>query len=338
MQLREEPFHANKTKQNQKMNTKENKSLPHEEVMNIITSKMEDKQLLPWSKKWIGDSKNIGSVFAIPTNFDTGKNYEGGNIFILLMQGYASRYWLPWGGIKKLGGRVKKNETGTRCLRWNITWKDENGKTVPKHKVDPSKHKKQIFPTKFIVWNAEQIEGIDFPEEPTAPVLPEEERKNKAIARAEQVWNNFENPPALEMKLKKDGDCPCYSPSLDRVEMPLMNQWENSESFYKTLFHELVHSTGHQKRLARKEITELKGFGTQSYSREELVAELGAAMLALVTGCWGEEEQNNSAAYVKGWIARLKDDPKLLLIAGGRAQKACEHILGCKLQEWVPES
>tara|TARA_R100000734_G_scaffold5353_3_gene4651 strand:+ start:2895 stop:3863 length:969 start_codon:yes stop_codon:yes gene_type:complete len=318
--------------------TKAKKSSPQDEVMEIITDKMQDKNLVPWSKKWIGSSKNIGSVFAIPMNFDTGKEYEGGNIFILLMQGYSSRYWLPWGGIKKLGGKVRKGEKGTKCLKWGIAWKDENGKPVSKGKENPAIHSKVFYVSKFVVWNAEQIEGIDFPDEAPAPELTETERKNQAIARAEQVWTNFENPPALEMKLKRDGQSPCYSPSRDLVEMPLMEQWKNSESFYKTLFHELVHSTGHEKRLARKEITDIKGFGTQSYSREELVAELGAAMLALITGCWGEDEQNNSAAYVKGWISKLKDDPKMLLIAGGKAQRACEHILGCPLQEWIPES
>ena len=116
-------------------------------------------------------------------------------------------------------------------------------------------------------------------------------------------------------------------PSSDLVNMPLLNTFTNSEEYYSTLFHELTHSTGHKKRLNRQGITETAPFGTPLYSKEELVAEMGAAFLC----GFAEIEQatiDNSTAYIQGWLKKLKNDKKLVIIAATQAQKAANYILG----------
>ena len=109
--------------------------------------------------------------------------------------------------------------------------------------------------------------------------------------------------------------------------MPKERLFESAEEYYSTLFHELTHSTGHQKRLNRSTLTDLCPFGSTNYSKEELVAEMGAAMLA---GHAGIENKvvDNSAAYIGGWLSRLKSDKKLAVHAAAQAQKAVDHILG----------
>jgi antirestriction protein ArdC len=109
--------------------------------------------------------------------------------------------------------------------------------------------------------------------------------------------------------------------------MPSRNLFNSSEEFYSTLFHELTHSTGHASRVGREGIETLNGYGSESYSKEELVAEMGAAMLCGVTGI-AQSTIENSAAYLKTWIERLKSDSKLIVSAASQAQKSSDYILG----------
>jgi len=106
--------------------------------------------------------------------------------------------------------------------------------------------------------------------------------------------------------------------------------FNSSEEYYSTLFHELTHSTGHASRVGRDGIEHVESFGSDSYSREELIAEMGAAMLCGVTGIAPATLQN-SAAYLKSWIERLKSDSRLLVSAASAAQKASDYILGHSL-------
>jgi antirestriction protein ArdC len=109
--------------------------------------------------------------------------------------------------------------------------------------------------------------------------------------------------------------------------MPARGLFSAAEEYYSTLFHELTHSTGHSSRIGREGIEILNTFGSESYSKEELVAEMGAAMLCGVTGIAPATLQN-SAAYLKTWIERLKADSRLLVSAASAAQKAADYIRG----------
>ncbi len=138
----------------------------------------------------------------------------------------------------------------------------------------------------------------------------------------EALVNAMPNPPA---RVPSDGAW--YRPSTDTVGMPNRDTFHTSEGFYSTLYHELVHSTGHEKRVGRAEIQTHNAFGSEDYSKEELVAEMGAAMLC---GMSGIEKLTlaNSAAYIATWLKRLKDDSRLIISAASQAQKAADYILG----------
>ena len=130
------------------------------------------------------------------------------------------------------------------------------------------------------------------------------------------------NPPRREQS-----DRAWYRPSSDTVGMPSLPLFNSAEEYYSTLFHELAHSTGHQSRIGREGIEQLNTFGSESYSKEELVAEMGAAMLCGVTGI-APTTISNSAAYLNSWIERLRGDSQLIISAASAAQKAADYIQG----------
>ncbi|OPA80243.1 hypothetical protein BVG16_05745 [Paenibacillus selenitireducens] len=111
------------------------------------------------------------------------------------------------------------------------------------------------------------------------------------------------------------------------MSVPTLRDYEKPEEYYSTLFHEYIHSTGHDKRLKRSGITEVAAFGSDTYSKEEFVAEIGAAMLCSVAGI-DNSTFNNSVAYIGGWLRKLKSDNKMIVQAAGQAQKGVDFILG----------
>ena len=129
-----------------------------------------------------------------------------------------------------------------------------------------------------------------------------------------------------------------YSPAADSVGMPSPERFDTPENYYNVLFHELTHSTGHESRLNRKGVSgtdgQWAGFGSQSYSKEEMVAEMGAAFLCGQAGIV-ERTIDNSAAYLRSWLERLKNDCRLVVQAAAQAQKAADFILDAPDREEV---
>jgi antirestriction protein ArdC len=122
-----------------------------------------------------------------------------------------------------------------------------------------------------------------------------------------------------------------YQPSTDSIRMPERESFDGAAKYYSTLFHEFTHSTGHESRLNRPGIVETHFFGDDVYSKEELVAEMGAAMLCGIVGIENKTIKN-SAAYIQAWLSKLRDDKKLVVHAAAAAQKAADFILGRKQQ------
>ena len=114
--------------------------------------------------------------------------------------------------------------------------------------------------------------------------------------------------------------------------MPPRGAFKSEAGYYSTLFHELTHSTGHASRLNRKTITEKTGFGSEDYSKEELIAELGAAFLCGFTGV-EQKTIENSAAYIASWRAKLTEDKRLIISAAAQAQRAADFILGRQAEQ-----
>ena len=122
-----------------------------------------------------------------------------------------------------------------------------------------------------------------------------------------------------------EGDQAFYRPSTDSITLPLLAQFKETAEYYSTAFHELTHSTGHSTRLNRLDKTAY--FGSEAYSKEELIAEIGAAALVNHAGLETANSFRNSAAYVQNWLKILRDDKRFIVSAAGRAEKAVNLIL-----------
>src|ERR1700719_1426599 len=278
----------------------------HSSVYSIVTAKI-IKQLengvAPWRKPWRAEA---------PCNLITGKPYRGINPFLLAPQGYGSRYWLTFNQANKLGGHIRKGEKSSIVTFWHIgeekIVRDADGKT----------RKERPFLLRFYrVFNVEQTEGIadKLGLGNASPRIP-------SLDQCEAIVSGMPNRPAITQDARA-----WYRPANDTVGMPSRQAFGSAEEYYSTFFHELTHSTGHPSRIGREGIEKLNTFGSESYSKEELIAEMGAAMLAGVTGI-ERKTLANSAAYLKSWIDVLKSDSRMVVFAASQAQKAADYIQG----------
>lgn len=292
------------------MKNRKSKDSVYEILTNSIIELLE-KGVVPWQQPW----KKGSAVRSYH-----GNQYRGFNAFYVSamasMKGLRGA-WITFNQVKKLGGCVKKGEKSTLVVYW--TWvkekKDgqETGKTFPICRY-------------YRVFSICQTEGIDDP----SWMKKEQKKENEDILEAENVFEGYQNRP----ELKIGGDRACYIPSDDQVCMPEKNCFESSEKFYLTLFHELIHSTGHESRLDRfEQDAKLAAFGSESYSKEELVAEIGATMLSSEAGFHSQDLLEHSASYIQSWITALKGDPRLVVLASAQAQKATDLILNKKFED-----
>jgi len=144
----------------------------------------------------------------------------------------------------------------------------------------------------------------------------------KTIECCEQVIKSWNDAPVITLGKTNA----CYIPTLDEVQIPHPENFFKDEEFYATLYHELIHSTGHHKRLSRHEKFSNLNFGSKDYSQEELVAEMGAAYLCGISGI-DNATIDNSVAYIQGWLKKLKSDKKFIISAASLAKKAVDYIL-----------
>lgn len=275
----------------------------YEIVTNQVIEALESG-VAPWRKPWKSEP---------PCNLISGKEYRGINPFLLAPQGYGSRYWLTFNQAAKLGGHVRKGEKSSIVTFWNVgeekfVTDSETGKT----------RKTRPFLLRFYrVFNIEQTEGIA-----DKLGITKGSPRVGSIDACERIVQSFPNAPRFE-----PSNMAWYRPSTDSIGMPSRHTFESAETYYSTLFHEMTHSTGHSSRIGREGIEHLNTFGSESYSKEELIAEMGAAMLCGITGI-SPATIENSAAYLRSWIQRLKGDSKLLVSAASQAQKAADYIRG----------
>jgi antirestriction protein ArdC len=251
-----------------------------------------EKGTVPWRKPW-RDGK-------LPQNLITERVYRGINVWLLSMNEYDHNYFLTMNQLNEIGGSVKKGEKANTVVFWN--WKEV--RKVP-------------FLRYYLVFNIAQCQNI--PEE----YLPEETQKVvNPIKECEYIIENMPQKPEVKQKEKKA----YYNPLLDFVNMPKMNVFNSSEDYYETYFHELIHSTGHISRLNRNELMQMEEFGSEPYSIEELTAEMGACYLLSLCGL-GNKCIENNAAYIQGWLTKLKNDKRFIIYASVKAQQAVDFIL-----------
>jgi antirestriction protein ArdC len=170
----------------------------------------------------------------------------------------------------------------------------------------------------FRVFSLDDIDGIP------APVQEATTREFSPIEAAQRIIANMPFCP----EIKYSGVKAYYSPSLDYVNLPPANLFHSDEEFYSTAFHEICHASGHSSRLNRSTVTKTAHFGSSEYSKEELIAEMGASFLNATAGII-DTTLDNSAAYIKSWLSVLKskDNKGLIIQAASQAQKAVDFIL-----------
>lgn len=272
--------------------------------------------VVPWQRPW---EMEVGA----PANLVSKRPYRGMNIFLLSSLGFGSPYFLSFKQVKELGGSIRKGEKASLVVfsKW-IEAKDDKGNIM----VDEAGIVRRVPILKYYyVFNVLQCEKIPENKIPKHEVM---ERTFNPIKQAETIVKVMPKRPAILYEEKRA----YYSPINDTVHMPKRELFHSDEELYSTLFHELVHATGHESRLKRSGIFDSTFYGDNQYSREELVAEMGAAFLCTMSGI-ENKTIDNSANYINSWLQRLKNDRKLVVIAAGSAQKACDFILNRKTME-----
>lgn len=263
-----------------------------------------EKGEIPWRKPWTGVRTGAYSR-------STGKPYS---LLNQLLLGKAGEY-LSFKQVTDAGGKIKKGEKSSFVVFWKplpVTEKNKDGKEVKK--IVP-------FLKYYKVFHIDQCEGIE-------PKYKEAQLKDfDPIEEAEKILAEYslrEHVPIINEK----GNRAYYSPTLDEIHLPLKEQFMDSAEYYSTAFHESVHSTGHESRLNR--ITATAHFGNEEYSKEELCAELGSAILMNEVGIETPASFKNSTAYVQSWLNALKNDCRMIVTAAGKAEKAVKLILNIK--------
>ena len=274
-------------------------------VYQIITDRVISglQQNFKWTKNWTS---------GLPKNFISNKEYRGVNLLLLSFNNYKSNLWLTFNQVKFKKGFVKKGEKSTPIIFWNFKEfeRDDGNGEKEKYTIPILRY--------YNVFNIEQT-NLEIPKKET--------NKIESIKECEIVIEEFKNKP----EIKHGGSKAYYSPEKDFIQLPNRNDFKNSGSYYEVLFHELTHSTGHDKRLSR----DLNGnfFGDKEYSKEELTAELGSSFLSAKCEIDSKELKENSQAYINSWIKVLGKNPKWIIEASSKAQKSTDYILNKEIKK-----
>lgn len=277
-------------------------------VYEMVTDRIIDQLengVIPWEKPWTG-------VRSGAFNRVSKKSYSLLNQMILKHDGeYAT--FKQW---SDLGGHVRKGEKSEIVCFWKI-------QPIEEEKEDGTKEVKQIPLLRYYnVFHISQVDGIE-------PLPKEELHDIEPIEKADQILNDYWTKEHIKVEHIK-GNKAFYSPTLDMIRLPLFEQFTSNNEYYSTAFHESVHSTMKESRCNRAEErkSKLVAFGSEEYSKEELVAELGSATILNMIGIETSKSFRNSSAYIQNWLSVLKNDVKFIVSASSKAEKAVDYILG----------
>jgi len=273
-------------------------------LYNTITSQITElmqQHGSDWTRPWT-------STAGGPSNILTGNYYKGINTLLLNLQAndkcYSLPYWATFKQWRMKGGKVRKGQKGTLCVFYKpvaINQPDESSRTIP-----IMKH--------FFLFNADQVEGIEFPQSEEPVALPD---RNYAV---DSLLNR------TGAIIHETGSRAFYSPSKDHIYIPPLSAFTSTEMFYSTLLHELSHWSGHSTRLDRKEGMQGR-FGSSAYAMEELVSELASAFLSIQLEV-SHEPRKDHAQYLNSWLKVLDQDPKAFSSAASKAQGVADYLTG----------
>ncbi len=276
----------------------------YEMVTERIINQLE-QGIVPWQKPWTG-------IRSGAYNRISKKSYSLINQLMLKHDGeYAT--FKQW---ESLGGHVRKGEKSEIVVFWKIT-------PVEETKEDGTKEVKQIPLLRYYnVFHISQVEGVE-------PLTEDERDQIEPIEKAENVLHDYWTREDIKVE-HKAGDKAYYSPTRDMICLPLFEQFTEASEYYSTAYHESVHSTMKESRCNRAEDRKgkLVAFGSNEYSKEELVAEIGSANILNILGIETTKSFRNSAAYIQSWISVLQNDVKFIVSASSKAEKAVKYILG----------
>ena len=295
------------------------------------------KDGMKWFMPWKPGHENQ------PMNYNYKTYYRGFNVFMLnavmMAEGYEHNQWITLKKCKEIGGSIKDGQFGktTDVFKWNVGYYDLKNKcyvpTKDYKKINKleeividgkiQKRYRNTFSIRYWqVYNIGQCNGID----PLKfdVVTPGDNKPNDI---ADDLAKSYVDRDG-KLKLEHLRDGAFYSVTKDIVNMPKLETFVDSDSYYKVLFHELAHSTGHKDRINRKTLTEISYWGDNTYAKEELVAEISAMYMCGLLGLDPKDSNDNSIAYIKGWCKHLSEKPKECLYAMQQATKVVDYIQG----------
>lgn len=276
----------------------------YEMVTDRIIEQLENG-VIPWEKPWTGVRDGA-------FNRVSKKPYSILNQMLLKYNGeYAT--FKQW---QELGGHIRKAEKSEIIVFWKMY-------PIKEKQDDGTEIIKTIPLLKYInVFHISQVDGVE-------PLKQKVTHDIEPIEKAEKILNDYWNRENITIEHVK-GDKAFYSPMFDKIQLPLFEQFKQSEEYYSTAFHESVHSTMKTSRCNRQEDRKGKvvSFGSEEYSKEELVAEVGSAQLMNIVGIETTKSFRNSTAYIQSWLKVLRNDNKFIVSASSKAEKAVNYILG----------
>lgn len=271
-------------------------------VTERIISQLE-KGEIPWKKPW---AKCLDGTF----NRVTRRPYSLLNKLLLLHGGeYAT--FKQW---EQVGGRVKKGEKSEIVVFWKmqdlLAEKNESGEIEIK-KIPLLRY--------YNVFHISQVDNV-------LPLITTENFGTKPIDQAEKILHDYIDREHIALS-ERESDRAFYSSLTDSITLTKITQFKHAEEYYSTAFHECGHSTLKASRCDREADNKTARFGSEDYSKEELVAEITSAAIMNHIGLETPASFKNSAAYIKSWLNALRNDKKLIVSASGKAEKAARYIL-----------
>lgn len=264
----------------------------YEKIVDRLIRAMENG-IIPWRRPWVS-----------PMNAISKKPYRGINFLMLATAEYADPRYVTFLQAKELGGSIKQGAKGYPVVKWHFPTEEDRRK-------NPNA---RPWAKGFTVFNVEQCENLR-----KLPELVSVE--HDSIAEAQSIIDNWAAKPETEI----GGFQASYNPMRDQVCMPEIEKFQSAEAYYDTYFHELTHSTGHVSRLNRGLATRLN---KEQYGLEELIAEIGGAMLDAEAHIDNTSLIDNNAAYLQSWLRAVKNDPGMIPKAASMAAKAVDLIMG----------
>ena len=255
---------------------------------------------IPWQKPWFG-------IRTGAFNRISKRPYSLLNQMLLKHEGEYGTF-KQW---QSLGGTVRKGEKSEIVVFWK-PYEVERYNSLGELEIVTVPYLRY-----YNVFHVSQIDGVEPLAQPFNEIEP--------IAEADRIINGYVTREHITFTEQTSNEA-YYSPLRDCVIVPRKEQFKNISQYYGVAFHELTHSTGHANRLNR--LQAISHFGSESYSKEELVAEIGSASILNTLGIETDKTFRNSAAYIQNWLQVLKNDSKFIVSASSKAEKAVNYILG----------